>query len=136
MTKLKRHTQRIGLVLSAVPGYSETFFRNKIAGLQAHGFEVVLLVTDQSGRIPDVFGCSVISAPNFKGSLLRVSLISIMVLLKAVLLTPIRSFKHIQMDRADGFSLNDCLKRLTQNAFLFSERLDWLHYGFGMLAVG
>lgn len=33
---------RIGLVLSTTPGYSETFFRSKIKGLQENGIEVRL----------------------------------------------------------------------------------------------
>ena len=36
--------KRIGLVLSAVPGYSETFFRNKIKGLQLADYQVILFV--------------------------------------------------------------------------------------------
>ncbi|MCX7549068.1 glycosyltransferase family 4 protein [Xanthomarina sp. F1114] len=136
MRKKKQHIQRIGLVLSAVPGYSETFFRNKIAGLQAQGFEVVLFVTDQSGSIPDAFGCTVISAASFKGSFWRVLIISVWTLIKAFLFTPIRSYKHVKLDVADNFTLKQSLKRLIQNAFLFSQNVTWLHFGFGMLAVG
>ena len=35
---------KIGLVLSRPPGYSESFFRNKISGLIKHGIEVELFV--------------------------------------------------------------------------------------------
>src|SRR5690606_5499329 len=136
MAESKKHKQRIGLVLSAVPGYSETFFRNKIVGLQEHGFEVVLFVTDGPASKQAVLDCQVISGPHFKGSVLKVFVISIFVLIKAVLWAPVKSFRHIQFDRADGFSVIQSLKRLTQNAFLFYKHLDWLHFGFGMLAVG
>src|SRR5690554_1828119 len=33
---------KIGLVLANPPGYSETFFRSKIKGLQKNGFEITL----------------------------------------------------------------------------------------------
>ncbi|WP_339634854.1 glycosyltransferase family 4 protein [Bizionia echini] len=136
MTETKKNGQRIGLVLSAVPGYSETFFKNKISGLQAHGFEVLLYVTDQSGVIPAVLGCRVIPAPDFKGSAFRVICISIWVFLKTILCHPISSFRHFQLDRSVGFSISASVKRLIKNAFLLEEPLDWLHFGFGMLAVG
>jgi colanic acid/amylovoran biosynthesis glycosyltransferase len=130
------YKKRIGLVLSAVPGYSETFFRNKIYGLQTAGYEVFLFVTDEYGSAPVAFGCSVISAPDFKKPLFRKTLISLRVLLKTLVLYPVLSYKHILLDRNDGLSYQDCLKRLIQNGFLFKHQLDWLHFGFGMLAVG
>ena len=34
---------RIGIVLSSPPGYSETFFRSKIKGLQEKGHQVLLV---------------------------------------------------------------------------------------------
>ncbi|SFN72432.1 colanic acid/amylovoran biosynthesis glycosyltransferase [Bizionia echini] len=136
MTDTTRANKRIGLVLSAVPGYSETFFTNKISGLQAHGFEVQLFVTDQSGVIPDVLDCRVQTAPFFKGSAFRVLCTSSWVLLKTILCQPVRSFRHFQLDRSVGFSFSASVKRLIKNAFLLEESLDWLHFGFGMLAVG
>ena len=37
----------IGLILPALPGYSETFIHNKINGLLHHGFKVSLFVVGQ-----------------------------------------------------------------------------------------
>ena len=40
----------IGLVLAATPNYSETFFINKIKGLQSNGFKVILFVRETRKR--------------------------------------------------------------------------------------
>lgn len=127
--------RRIGLVLSSRPGYSETFFRNKIQGLQKNGIEVVLFTIEQHGDFKSVLNCKVIQAPSFKGSKIKSVLTGVWVLLKANVLTPRMCYKHFRLDRLDGFSFKNCMKRLIQNAFLFDDKLDWLHFGFGMLAV-
>ncbi|WP_053977519.1 glycosyltransferase [Mangrovimonas xylaniphaga] len=131
-----KQIQRIGLVLSAAPGYSETFFRNKIEGLQAQGFEVVLFIVEGSKKEPIDIRCDVVSAPKFKGSALQVFVQSVFVFFKALLASPRVSFRHFQLDIGKGFPLGQCIKRLLQNAFMFGYPLDWLHFGFGMLAVG
>ena len=38
---------KIGIVLSSIPAYSETFFNSKIKGLQKNGFEVVLFINSK-----------------------------------------------------------------------------------------
>ena len=38
---------RIGIVLSSIPAYSETFFNSKIKGLQKNGFEVFLFINSK-----------------------------------------------------------------------------------------
>lgn len=128
--------QKVGLVLSKVPGYSETFFRNKIAGLQSEGITVVLLITEKHNIKQKVFGCKVVTTLGFNGNRFYAFVSSVIVLLRALLLTPKRSLKHFGLDHASGISVIGCLKRLVQNAFLFEQELDWLHFGFGMLAVG
>ena len=57
----KEHTSTIGIVLSSVPRYSETFFRNKIKGLQDNGYKVILFV-DYLTANDDHFDCDVIQA--------------------------------------------------------------------------
>ena len=47
MNKLKH----IGLVLPSVPGYSETFFLNKIKGLLKNGFKVSLFVENRKSNV-------------------------------------------------------------------------------------
>ncbi|WP_250434169.1 glycosyltransferase [Hanstruepera flava] len=128
--------QRIGLVLSQIPGYSETFFRNKIAGLQAADKTVVLIVTDTAPSEKIVLGCEIVVAPSFKGSKLRVGIRVLKSLFQALVFAPKSSLRHFQLDRQANISVQESLKRLIQNAFFFKQDLDWLHFGFGMLAVG
>lgn len=125
----------IGIVLSTVPRYSETFFRNKIKGLQANGFEVVIFA-DYKTEEDQNFPCEVIVAPNFSRHASYNVLISFWVLLKCLLRYPKQSRRHLKLDKKDGFSTSKRIKRLLLNQFLFTKQLDWIHFGFGMLAEG
>jgi colanic acid/amylovoran biosynthesis glycosyltransferase len=135
MANKEHYKAAIGVVLSTVPRYSETFFSNKIKGLQANGFEVVVLVDYKTSDDRD-FPCQVISAPAFKANKMRVFFSILITFFKCLLIYPRQSLKHFQLDITDGKSVHQGLKRLILNQFFFSKKLDWLHFGFGMLAVG
>lgn len=126
--------KHIGLVLSNVPGYSETFFRNKIKGLQENGFKVVLFVNENQSQ-QTRFLCDVIVAPNFNLNPFGKFLNVFRVLIKACFTTPKESYRLYVLDKKDGLPFKTRLKRVLANQFLLSQKLDWLHYGFGMLAV-
>ncbi|WP_456439210.1 glycosyltransferase family 4 protein [Psychroserpens sp.] len=126
--------KRIGLVLSDVPGYSETFFRNKIKGLQENGFQVFLFV-NQNQKKNIEFPCEIITAPNFNGSLVTKLTQIIQAFLKAVFVNAKQSYTLYKLDKQDGLSLKRRIKQVLLNQFLFKKKLDWLHFGFGMLAV-
>ncbi|UPS91665.1 glycosyltransferase [Bizionia sp. M204] len=126
--------KRIGLVLSTVPRYSETFFRNKISGLQDKGFEVVLFV-DYLDPTDYDFGCQVVAAPHFGGGLLTRIWYSFIALVQALFMHPRRSYKLFALNKADGIHLKANIRQLILNQFFFSQNVDWLHFGFGMLAV-
>lgn len=123
----------IGLVLSSVPGYSETFFRSKIQGLQAQGFEVVLFVDYPYGS-SDTLPCKTFVATAFNGSLKAKVIGGIRSVLSMLVLNPKRSLKLFKLDRAEGKPMVQALKHVFLNQHLLSESLDWLHFGFGMLA--
>lgn len=129
-----RMSKTIGLVLVSVPGYSETFLRHKIDGLQSRGFKVVLFVTER-GATTDMLGCKVVYAPNLnqKGWLLLKTYCAIA--LKAIFKNPLRSFKHLYYDTREKIPFLQAMKRTLLNQYLFSEQIDWLHFGFGMLAI-
>ena len=129
------HKGVIGLVLSSVPGYSETFFRSKIKGLQEQGFEVILFVDYLSPAVAE-FPCKIVFAPDFTGSSIKQFGISIKSLVRGFFLHPQRSFRLYRLDRRDGISFKNRLRSLLLNQFLLTESLDWLHFGFGMLSVG
>ena len=134
MHQERRNKATIGLVLSTVPRYSETFFRNKIKGLQEHGFQVILFVdyikTDDAS-----FSCKVVSAPHFSANILSAIWCSFFALLKLIFIHPKRTYNLFQLNKKDGLAFKENIRCLILNHFFLSYSIDWLHFGFGMLAV-
>ncbi|WP_299123527.1 glycosyltransferase family 4 protein [uncultured Winogradskyella sp.] len=124
----------IGLVLSSVPGYSETFFRSKIKGLQRHGFKVILFV-DYINEDEADLGCEVVVAKNFNAGVLKNTWYSFLALLKSFFLHPSKSLTLYRLNKIDGISFKENFKQVILNQFFLAQNVDWLHFGFGMLAV-
>lgn len=126
---------RIGLVLAAVPGYSETFFVNKIKGLQSHGHEVILFVN--SGTTQKTFEkATVVAAPQLSRNPIFVFFhlgYSFLILLLFHFRTVIRFYR---LERKDGSAHFSIVKKIVTNRHLIVARLDWLHFGFGTMALG
>ncbi|RZL47960.1 MAG: glycosyltransferase [Pedobacter sp.] len=126
---------KIALVLPNVPAYSETFFRNKILGLQKNGHEVLLYVNHS--KAPNRYlNCKVVKAPILNGNQLFVTFNLFLEFLKVFFLNPVKSFKLYQLNRKDKISFSQNLKQILSNQFLLSEKLDWLHFGFGTMVLG
>lgn len=124
----------IGLVLPSIPGYSETFFRNKIVGLQQNGIEVILFVNDPKAR--DLFlDCKVFKAPKLNGNRWQVIFSAFLQLLKMVSVNPKNSWKLYKLNKIDKLSTAQNINQVIANQFLLSEKLDWLHFGFGTMAL-
>lgn len=123
---------KIGLVLASAPGYSETFFKSKIAGLKTSGHKVVLFCTINPHHFDS---CSVVLLPKqyknrFRQLVVLISTyIGLLQHLKIVL-------RFIGLERQDGVSWSQILKRLYSYGPIFKHDLDWLHFGFGTLALG
>ncbi len=126
---------KIGLVLPNLPAYSETFFRNKILGLQQNGHEVVLFV-NSTPENSNYLNCKIVRASKLSGNKLRVAISSLIQTLKAVFVHPKKSLSLYKLNRKDGISLKENLKNIIANQFLLTEQLDWLHFGFGTMALG
>lgn len=124
----------IGIVLSTVPSYSETFFSNKIKGLQENGLQVILFVDYLNENDAD-YGCKVVAAKNFSANILRTSWLSFLASIKSVFLHPKRSLKLFKLNKKDGVSFKENFKQVLLNQFFLALSVDWLHFGFGMLAV-
>lgn len=124
---------RIGLVLPSVPGYSETFFKNKIRGLQQHGVEVILFVNNPT-ETSDL--CKVYNAPELGVNKIITLFNSVKALCKAIVTHPKRSLKFYQLERKDKRYFHQIIKNLIANQFILSKKLDWLHFGFGTMALG
>lgn len=126
---------RIGLVLPNLPAYSETFFRNKILGLQQNGHEVILFVNSKP-KSSNYLDCKIVTAPKLSGNKLDVAISSMVQVVKAVFAQPRKSLNLYKLNRKDGISFKDNLKKIIANQFLLNEKLDWLHFGFGTMALG
>jgi len=126
---------RIGLVLPNTPGYSETFFKNKILGLQQEGHEVVLYANN-SKAIKNYLNCKVISAPRLNGNPLVVILNTFLQFLKMLFLNARKSLFLYKLNKEDQITFSQNIRQVLSNQFLLSEKLDWLHFGFGTMALG
>lgn len=123
----------IGIVLSSMPGYSETFFRNKINGLQKNGANIVLFV-DMPSEKTNNLSCKVVFAPDFNSSTFSKLSKGIVAALKCIILHPKRSITHFNLDKKDGVSFQQRIKNLLLNQYFLNQNIDWLHFGYGMLA--
>lgn len=125
---------KIGIVLASVPGYSETFFTSKIKGLQAKGFEVILFVNKYSSNTS--LNCQIITAPKFSKNKLKNIFITAFQLIKSLAFN-YKSTKNLYyLDKKDGLSFSERIKGLAINSHLLTKRLNWLHFGFGTMAIG
>lgn len=122
----------IGIVMTSVPGYSETFFRSKIQGLQAQGFEVLLFVDSQRNTID--FPCKVIFAPDLGSNIFKTVFNGMIAFLKVMFFTPKKSLRLYQLDKADGIPFKRRFKNMILNQFFLPYNLDWLHFAYGILA--
>ena len=122
---------KIGLVLSSTPAYSETFFNSKIKGLQKNGFEVVLFVNSCD---EDFNLCPVKQQVQFRSFHLILVILKFVVFFLLKLSTVL---KFASLERKDGVSLTNILKKIILNQHILQEsNLDWLHFGFATQAIG
>lgn len=126
--------KRIGLVLPSVPGYSETFFRSKIKGLQEHGAEIIVFAGNSSVH-KETLSCSTVTAPELSGNKLKVVFRSLIILLQAFLLNNRVSRRYLKLEKKEGTALFTRIKKLIANHYILSKSLDWLHFGFGTMAL-
>lgn len=122
---------KIGLVLPALPAYSETFFTNKIKGLEAQGHSVVLFINKKDN---DNGGFSNIKyAPNISKNNLQTIIISLFRLLGAIFFSFNASRKLFTLDKKDNISFKQRIKNIIDSSHILSESVDWLHFGFGTM---
>ena len=124
---------RIGLVIPAVPTYSETFFKNKIKGLESYGHTVIVFANSDSDNF--LQNTKVKVAPKLSGNRIQNALISIWNLFYALLFNFNRTMRLIRLDKKDGIGLSQRLKNIISNTHILSEKVDWLHFGFGTMAL-
>ncbi len=123
---------KIGIVLSAAPGYSETFFRSKINGLQKAGHEVIIFV----GRKPlEAQPCRVVYYwPVYRWTLWQFVVMA-WGLLSVFCRAPRRVWRFYCLERQSGNGFKQAIENLYLNSHIIPIRLDWLHFGFATMAL-
>jgi colanic acid/amylovoran biosynthesis glycosyltransferase len=123
---------KIGLVLASTPGYSETFFRSKIKGLMDAEHQIVLFCVEN----PHNFDlCPVVLLSRHHRNIFKQIRALILVYL-GLLPYPKSVIRFIKLELLDGNGWSNIFKRIYTHAPVFKQDLDWLHFGFGTLALG
>jgi len=121
----------IGLVLPALPGYSESFFNNKINGLIKNGFNVSLFITRKVSSKAVSLPVPIHYQVNINDKLyLLFSLITICVM------HPLICFRLFKLEMGLHNNWIRSLKSLIINIHIIGKPLDWLHFGFSTTALG
>lgn len=126
-----KYSQRIGLVLPNIPTYSETFFNSKIKGLQENGYEVVLF--SKSSKKNQYSSYKIVTAPNF--AVRPYLIIEILLIFWTCLIYFKKASKLYELNRNEGKSFLKSIKNIFINSYFFSHSLEWLHFGFGTMAL-
>lgn len=125
---------RIGIVLPQVPQYSETFFINKIKGLQESGIEVIVFSGQKIRK--DFFFEHNSAYKIFEGKPVKQFIVFAGVLMLTLLKCPGRLIKLFSLERKDGMTFTESLKSIYINAHILPKKLDWLHFGFATMSLG
>lgn len=122
---------KIGLVLPSVPAYSETFFTNKVNGLEEKGFKVLVFVNNANTTNFNISNTRL--APRLTGSFLRVGIVSALRLIGSFLFHFNSTKRLYLLDKADKIVFSQRIKNIISNSHILAETLDWLHFGFGTM---
>lgn len=122
---------KIALVLAQPPSYSETFFNNKIKGLQQKGHEVILFTGPSRVKYKNCLHKE--SPPISKFFLLQFFSICIVFIRLLPYFKVVNRF--FKLEKLDGSSTKVILKKIYLNAHLLTFKGDWVHFGFGTLAL-
>ena len=120
----------IGLVLPAMPGYSETFIHNKINGLIKNGFKVVLFVSRKENSVDVHQSANIYYQVNINS---KINLLYNFI--KIFVLNPLICFRFLNLERASCRVWTEALKNLIINSHIIGKPLDWLHFGFATVAL-
>lgn len=125
---------KIGIVLPNVPVYSETFFSNYLLALKNKGYEIIIFVSSNKKQ-PAFHDFKVVQAPNVSTKSLSTFGNIIGLAFKLLFKNFTEAVKLYKLDKQDGVSLIRRIKNSFINSHFFDYQLDWLHFGYGALAV-
>jgi colanic acid/amylovoran biosynthesis glycosyltransferase len=123
----------IAFVIPSLPGYSETFLTNKIKGLQASGFEVVLMVVGVSDKRK-------MDVPVYYQPILAATgplrwLYTLWLILKSVAMHPTKSRKLLREAEIAGYKAFGKWRMLAVLSNFLKIKTDWIHFAYGTMAI-
>jgi len=124
---------RVGIILPSLPNYSETFFKNKILGLEKLGHSVSLYVNTNSSSNANLLlpkSISVNAQPNVKN---KIKLLFI--LLYFLFSCPLRSHRFIKLELNSGRLFKAVIRNILINLHILDKQLDWIHFGFATMGI-
>lgn len=125
---------RIGIVLPTIPAYSETFFNNKIRGLESCGYEVTLFVNNS--KLDNSNFKSIQAAPDFSRNTIKTIFLGLFCFFKLLLFHYPVFKRFYKLEKTDSISVLQVIKRGVSSYHILTNKLDWLHFGFGTMAIG
>jgi colanic acid/amylovoran biosynthesis glycosyltransferase len=124
---------RIGLVLPAPPGYSETFFRSKIAGLANRGYKLILFVGANGGEA--IENAEIKNAFPVPSNYILKLAFTFFVIGWLLMVCPKRVLKFYRLQKSEGQSFLSIIQGIYINAHILPYNVDWLHFGFATMGV-
>ena len=91
----------IGLVLPALPGYSETFIHSKVSGLLNNGFKVTLFVNEKGDAIDTPLSIPVYYQVNTKNKLFLVFILFLL-----LILCPLTCLRLLKLEISSFFTIH------------------------------
>lgn len=122
---------KIGIVLTSLPNYSETFFNNKVKVLIDSGYSISIFVNNSRSNTEILpFEVPIFSQPDIEK---KTSLLIKLILL--IITSPKVIYKFIKLENLSRKKWSDIFKNLVLNTHILNKRLDWVHFGFATAAI-
>ena len=122
---------KIGIILPAVPGYSETFIWSKIEGLMKNDNIVSLFVNHHEKSNLINIQIPVYSQPDIsKPYLLPIILLSL------ITIHPIILIKFIRQEKISNRNWLTIIKHIIINSHILNKKLNWIHFEFATTGIG
>ena len=122
---------RIGIVLAKPPGYTETFFRSKITGLQKKGFKVDLYCQENKNGFSL---CPVHTRPRLSGNP-ALQFVYILYSYLTLISSIGNIMRFIKLEKGEKTPSSKIFKKIYLNAHILKAKADWLHFGFATMAL-
>jgi colanic acid/amylovoran biosynthesis glycosyltransferase len=123
---------RLGVVLSTVPAFSETFFDSKIDLLVKGGVEVTMLARGKKWFAPSV---KVVNPWPVPINLFLRAICVIWIVPITWLRAPVHTWRFWQLEIKEGTTLKERLRLVYINSHILVRNFDWLSFGFATQAL-